>query len=466
MNTLLRYDSDRNQRYFIHPSQKMAGMGVVLIAISIITKCLECFLCQGFIITYLDEAAIATIADKLQLTSIFTGNLGTLLFVLAALAYVMLPDTFNICLLIKRGLFVSETGNPLSFKAGELLPEVSCRYIDKGKFELTISAVTVTIEALQDISSVISSSLTGKYDNFAVIETNSDMAFNAVTFTIQDVSVKRELVINSLDELFPADPTKLTVQNDKVIDLTSSGSILVAGKTRSGKTTGVISLLLQVLLCGQDSFNSLVIIVDPKKAELSQLPHTVTLGENGETNEILDVIRLFEGTMKTRQRLLNKMSEQSGNAEKWHEHMKPSFLFIDEYISLRSMLLKRTKDNAGYSLDDFDELVKRIITMGASAGCFVILSVAEASVNEGGLPSMLKSACSTKILFRPTLPEARLIWDSEKLKNLNERAYTAGDAWFSSSDGVNDSVTNVHFPIMEFEVYRELGNALKSYYRE
>ena len=104
--------------------------------------------------------------------------------------------------------------------------------------------------------------------------------------------------------------------------------------------------------------------------------------------------------------------------------------------------------------------------MGASAGCFAIISVAEASVQEGGLPAMIRSACSTKILFRPTLPEGRLMWDSEKLKDFPPRVYGPGDAWFSSTDGVHDNVCFVHFPLMQFAVYRELGKLLEEYYRK
>ena len=104
--------------------------------------------------------------------------------------------------------------------------------------------------------------------------------------------------------------------------------------------------------------------------------------------------------------------------------------------------------------------------MGASAGCFVILSIAEASVDEGGLPTMLKNAMTTKILFKPTLTEGRLIWDSSKLENFPERVYSAGDCWFSSTDGEHDDVAFCHFPHMRFPVYRELGRLLKEHYGE
>ena len=47
-----------------------------------------------------------------------------------------------------------------------------------------------------------------------------------------------------------------------------------------------------------------------------------------------------------------------------------------------------------------------------------------------------------------------------------ERVYNAGDAWFSSTDGIHDNVSYVHFPYMKFKVYGELGRLLNEYYNK
>ena len=250
------------------------------------------------------------------------------------------------------------------------------------------------------------------------------------------------------------------------INLTTSGSILVAGKTRSGKTTGVISLLMQALSCGPDDYGSSIIIIDPKCAELSRLPHTVALDDDGEATNILNALKSYADTIKQRQRVLNDLSEQTGDAVKWWDvDFHPSFLFLDEYVSCRAVLPRKAAKDSDYGLDTFDGLIKRIVTTGASAGCYLIISIAEASVQEGGLPAMLRSAMSTKILFRPTRAEGMLMWDAEKLDNfVGDRVYQPGDAWFSSTDGIHDAVSYVHFPYMQFPVYKELGRLLREYY--
>lgn len=394
--------------------------------------------------------------------------IGVILIITSIILYLTMSDAQRIKYMIRKSLFAYECGNPLHFKDGEQLPRIRCKQVDTGLYELTISALTSTTEEIQKISTSISSALNNKrFGQYAVTQTDTDIAFNYVRFTIENVTIHRELIISSVNDLTVGEPTKLIVQQGTYIDLTTSGSMLVAGKTRSGKTTAIISLLLQALKLGRDNFSSEVMIIDPKQAELSRLPHVYTLDEDGEARSILQAIRDFADGIVKRQRILNELSEKSGDAVHWWEAgFHCSFLFIDEYVSARTIFPKKaTKENGDYCLATFDGLIKRIVTMGASAGCYVIISIAEASVEEGGLPSMLKSAMSTKILFKPTLTEGRLMWDSDKLKDFSERVYNAGDAWFSSTDGVHDKVSYVHFPILKFPAYRALGELLENYYK-
>lgn len=382
---------------------------------------------------------------------------------------VKMPDRYRICNMVRRGLFYPAYGNPLHLRDGQCLPSIRCKKAGPGLFDLIITAQGVTVEDIVNASSAISSALNKKFEKYAITQTNADIAYNFVTFRIEDVTTDLSITYTSVEQMRPGSPTILTVQTGTSIDLTTSGSMLVAGKTRSGKTTGIIALLLQVLLSGRDNYRSEVIIIDPKRAELSQLLHVVTLDEDGEATQILAAMEHFAYTIVQRQKVLNQLSIKRGDAVHWWDAgFHPSFLFVDEYVACRTMFPKKaTKENPSYSLERFDGLIKRIITMGASAGCYAIISIAEASVDEGGLPSMLRSAMSTRVLFRPTLAEGRLMWggSNEKLKNFaTDRVYGQGDAWFSSTDGIHDIVSYVHFPRMDFPVYRELGRLLRVYY--
>lgn len=379
---------------------------------------------------------------------------------------------YNRCQLehkIKVGLYYHGYGNPLHLKDGEYLPKIKVKQLENDVYLLTVDCSSVSAENLQKMPSIISSTLNGKQAQYAVTIVNTDTAYNYVQFYIEDVTVDKSFTFKSVDEMKPKHPTLIKIQRGTNIDLTTSGSMLVAGKTRSGKTTGIIAMLIQALSWGRDDYGSNITIIDPKCAELSMLPHVVSVDEDGEARSILQALKDYEATIRTRQAYLNQKSLEVGDAVHWWEcGMHPSFLFIDEYVACRSMFPKKAKADKGfdYFLQNFDDILRRIVTMGASAGSFVIISIAEASVESAGLPNMLKSAMTTKILFKPTIDEGRLMWDSSKLGSFPERVYNAGDCWFSSTDGEHDDVTFAHFPIMDFPVYKELGNLLKNYYGE
>lgn len=435
----------------------------------------------GGVVCAVTHIQLAPSPGATDMLSVINGNMAALslrvsncallvaviLLAAAVLCYRRMHDTVRLCYMVRQALYQPSRGNPLHLRDGDLLPRVSCKCVGPGIYRLTISAQqSVSVDTLVNAAPAISAALNSRYQRYAVTQTDADIAFNAVVFVIEDVKADRSITYKSVGEMEPESPTMLRVDKVTNIDLTTSGSILVAGKTRSGKTTGVISLLMQALSCGPDDYGSSILIIDPKQAELSRLPHTITLDDDGEVTNILNALKAYADTVKKRQKVLNDLSEQTGDAVKWWDiGMHPSFIFLDEYVSCRSIPPKRASKDNDYCLDTFDALIKRIVTTGASAGCYMIISIAEASVQEGGLPAMLRSAMSTKILFRPTRAEGLLMWDALKLDNfVGDRVYRPGDAWFSSTDGIHDAVSYVHFPRMEFPVYKELGQLLQNYY--
>ena len=446
-----------------------AAPGVILLVAGSVALLLAGMLALGFRgLAPAVSGPLAEIGRMVGQAAAVVACVGIGAVIAAAAVHVLTPDRAKIRHKVRRALCHPAHGNPLHLQEGELLPSIKCKEARPGVYDLTISAGAVTVETITGAASAISSALNGRHTRYAVTQTDTGVAYDRVTFRLEDVLVDRSLTYAAVEEMRPRGPTKLQVQDGTEIDLTTSGSMLVAGKTRSGKTTGIIALLLQVLLCGRDKYGSEVIVIDPKQAELSRLPHVVTLDEDGEARDILQALKSFASSITLRQKTLNDLSEQKGDAVKWWDAgMHPSFLFIDEYVSLRAILPpKAGKDDPDYCLATFDAYIKRIVTMGASAGCYVIISIAEASVQEGGLPAMLRSAMSTRILFRPTRSEGLLMWDKTKLDTMPERVYGPGDAWFSSTDGEHDAVSYVHFPLMAFPVYKELGRLLTLYYAD
>ena len=369
----------------------------------------------------------------------------------------------------RKALYLPAKGNPLKLKDGELLPKVKTKKIDEGKFELSVSTSSVTVEEIGKAASAISSGLSRRFRNYAVVKRVDSIARNDVTFTLADVTVDRAIKVSSIEQLKPLSPTKLIVQKGTYIDLTASGSILLCGATRSGKSMTATSLLGQVLQVPRSKYSE-VLLIDPKRAEISQLPHTVTLDDDGEARAILKAMQKFAETVTKRQEVINECTRRTGKTTKYYNAgLSPNFIFIDEYISLRSLLPKRaSKDDPNYSVEVFDSLLKRIAHMGNSAGCFVMLSIAQAST-EQGLPTALRSAMTTRILLRPTPEDGRLLgWNSEMVETLPKLDYSAGQAWFSSSDGIHHHPSLVHFPVYSdnFKDMEELSRLLIEYYRQ
>lgn len=142
----------------------------------------------------------------------------------------------------------------------------------------------------------------------------------------------------------PSDLTKVYIRKDVYIDYSHvlNSSAIVAGRSRSGKTTAIIStFLLPMLKQGRDDFGSRIIIVDPKSAELSLCPHVLSPSINGDVEHILEAIRTFNKLRITRQKIINDYCKKKGKAAKWFEvGMKPCVLFIDEFVSIQDMFPK------------------------------------------------------------------------------------------------------------------------------
>ena len=347
-----RYDSKAWLFRYTAPCRKMLLSSViVLLAIVIVILIYFC----------LSNIFGITPSEKIYPIIIVSVAINTILIVLSVVMVVKQSQANKIKYKVMKGLFSYPYGNPLHLKDGQILPKLTCKSVGNERFILTIYATTVTVEDIQNAAPNISSILNRKFERYAITISNADVALNYVQFTIEDVMIDNSLHFTNLNQMKTDRPIKIMIDNKTHIDLTTSGSMLVAGKTRSGKTTGIISILLQALLWGRDEYGSNITIIDPKQAELSVLPHVVTVDKDGEARKILEAMRVFETIMTERQQRLNELSKQQGDAMHWWDFdMRPCFLFIDEYVACRSLFPKKAEKNSDYCLATFDALIKRI----------------------------------------------------------------------------------------------------------
>lgn len=460
------FNSNAPRLRYAAPYTKLAVFGGVLLLVSLMLFLFRRVALAVPSNVFIRDLVFQRVAFCLGMAGVFISLAACIMILVSGFSFLLWSDAARVRHFVRRGLCCPAYGNPLGLRDGELLPKVACQEASRGIYDIKITAVTKSVDELAKISPFVSGYLQGRLWAFAITEIIPSEACNFIIFRADDVLADKSITYHSVREMRPVNPYKLTVQHGTEIDLTTSGSMLIVGKTRGGKTTGVIALLLQILLQGPDDFGSVVAIIDPKQAELSRLPHTYTLDEDGEARTIIAVLKWIAAIIKTRQKILNDLSEKAGDAIHWWDAgMHPSIVFIDEYVGLRSVLPAKAAKGDDYCLETFDRLVKVIVTTGASAGCYMIASIAQASAGEGGLPTMIKSAMTTRVLFKPTLDEGSFIWDRTSLEAISRfPAGKQGDAWFSSTDGEHETVSRVHFPRMKFPVYKELGRLLKEYY--
>ena len=402
---------------------------------------------------------------------IFLISISALIFVIALIEAVSRGNKKNIKYIVRQAICASCYGNPLNLREGEIEPAVIVSDSPNG-YKITIDCMAAKFDDVASLETVISGCLRNKYGVYAVVSKEEDLAGRFVDYYIEDVvsSFYKQSVYKTLDDV-PSHLTKIFIRDDVYIDYSRvlNSSAIIAGKSRSGKTTAIIStFLLPMLKQGRDDFGSRIIIVDPKSAELSLCPHVLSPAPDGSVEHILEAIREFNFLRVMRQKTINEFCKSEGRAVKWFDvGMKPSVLFLDEFVSIQDMFPKKaSKEKPDYSLSDFQGLLRQIATQGASAGCFLILSTAESSVGTGGLESAVNNACGIRILLKPTMKEARFLWNSEALEVMRERQYSAGDSWFSADDGINNSVRFAKFPRLEFGEYEALSELLSLYYSD
>lgn len=99
-----------------------------------------------------------------------------------------------------------------------------------------------SVDDLLEICSFLSAYLRGRFANLAIVQRELSEACNYVVYRVDDVLADKSITYRSAEEMRPASPYKLAVQQGTDIDLTTSGSMLIAGKTRGAKPPVLLPL--------------------------------------------------------------------------------------------------------------------------------------------------------------------------------------------------------------------------------
>ncbi len=149
---------------------------VVLAVLAGIALALAIF-CLGLGVATSRYKVVAGMSIAMGKTAIVLAIIAVSLFAAAVIIYKAIPDEVHIQAMVQRALWHPSHGNPLRLRTGELLPRVRCERVGEGIFEVTVYARGVTVEAIADAVSAISSALSGRFARYAITQTDADVAF-------------------------------------------------------------------------------------------------------------------------------------------------------------------------------------------------------------------------------------------------------------------------------------------------
>ncbi len=248
-------------------------------------------------------------------------------------------------------------------------------------------------------------------------------------------SVRMRDIVRSRDFPYKTPGLKMALGKDVsgknvIVDLAKMPHVLVAGATGAGKSVAVNAMIIS-LLCQNTPQDLRLILVDPKRVELSLyngIPHLLSdvIVENG---KVLNALKWAVGEMERRYALLQSAGTRelaSYNARvaegaldpQEHTHLPAIVIVIDEMADLMASHGK-----------EVEGVIVRIAQMARAVGIHLILSTQRPSVEV--LTGLIKANVPTRIALRvATQVDSRTILDRPGAETLLGR----GDMLYLSAD--------------------------------
>lgn len=239
---------------------------------------------------------------------------------------------------------------------------------------------------LSHLEELVSSSLRGRYEDYAVVESWVEPAQNYLIFLCQNVNVDQTFRPLKLDD-FKIAPYKLRLQNNLVVELSKNPHIAIWGHTGTGKTTMLYYIVAELM-----SNDSDIYIADGKHEFLGLKNFYFPDHISEEPKMILGMLHVVVKKMDERQYTVADEIKRKGVIGLTAEDigLKPMVLIIDEVASVLAQLSVKDKNK-------FIRLLMQIVQKGRSAGVFLI--IASQSPATDVLPSSIRSQFGTKILL-------------------------------------------------------------------
>lgn len=270
------------------------------------------------------------------------------------------------------------------------------------------SHVKVTVEKLPGMYDIdkltedINASFRGKLGAYAVVSSRITDDGLYYKFVLEDKGSDKTWRPKTLEEI-KQKSHEIKLQNDLIINLADKPHIIVWGKSGSGKSSLLFSMILQLFMSGSD-----VYFIDPK-SEFSAFQEFYPLERIQEDTEaILELLRYVCGELKRRQKVVAKAvkKQQKIGLRGYDIGLTPIVVVADEIGSaVASMDTKQKKE--------FLALLTQIVQKGRSVSVFCIVAT-QSPKTDTTLSSDIRSQFATKILLGSANAETqRMAFDGE-----------------------------------------------------
>jgi ABC-type cobalamin/Fe3+-siderophores transport system ATPase subunit len=303
------------------------------------------------------------------------------------------------------------------------------------------SCVKVKMEKLPGMYDIdkltedINASFRGKLSAYAVVSSRITDDGLYYKFVLEDKGSDKTWRPKSLEEM-KQNSHEIKLQNDLIINLADKPHIIAWGKSGSGKSSLLFSMILQLLMSGSE-----VYFIDPK-SEFSAFQEFYPMERIQEDTEaILKLLRHVCGELTRRQKIVAKAvkKQQKIGLRGYDIGLIPIVVVADEIGSaVASMDNKQKKE--------FLALLTQIVQKGRSVSVFCIVAT-QSPKTDTTLSSDIRSQFATKILLGSANAETqRMAFDGEVATKGGVERFKG----FYISDGKTDetplsfAVTDLH----------------------
>lgn len=321
------------------------------------------------------------------------------------------------------------------------------------------SCVKVKMEKLPGMYDIdkltedINASFRGKLSAYAVVSSRITDDGLYYKFVLEDKGSDKTWRPKSLEEM-KQNSHEIKLQNDLIINLADKPHIIAWGKSGSGKSSLLFSMILQLLMSGSE-----VYFIDPK-SEFSAFQEFYPMERIQEDTEaILKLLRHVCGELTRRQKIVAKAvkKQQKIGLRGYDIGLIPIVVVADEIGSaVASMDNKQKKE--------FLALLTQIVQKGRSVSVFCIVAT-QSPKTDTTLSSDIRSQFATKILLGSANAETqRMAFDGEVATKGGVERFKG----FYISDGKTDetplsfAVTDLHTHHLNdlkcFEQAYKMGN--------